>query len=236
VSSFLVHLLIPVLIVLSVGIFRIRDAWVWSWAAWANDTDFLGWTFHKAYGWPNVHRALFHNVFLLALALGLGWRAWRRWRPAGGRSISDFAAAKPGWLLVPYFYASHLVLDIFAGGIAPFWPLSSRTFYWDFEIDVDTTQPVPRPIVESQTGTVEGVVHVSEVYLWMTAEQFAIFLLYLLALALTFAYERWRGRPAFAWLDRRPQDPGPVPAGPRAKAAATAAGRRAPRTRPARRR
>jgi len=210
VSSFLIHLLIPVLIVLSVGVFRIRDAWVWSWGAWLNDVDYLGWSLHKAFGWPNLHRALFHNVFLLALALGLSWRAWRRWRPAvGERTLTGFAGAKPGWLLVPFFYTTHLVLDLFAGGLSLFWPITTRTFYWDFEIDVDTTHAIPKPIIDSQTGTAPGVVNVSEIYQWMNPEQFAFFLLYVVALVLTIVYERVQGRRAFSWLDRRPQDPEP---------------------------
>lgn len=213
VSSFLIELLVPVLIVLSLGIFRVRDAWIWSWATWLNDIDFLGWTFHVAYGWPNLHRALLHNLFLLLVVGAFGWRAWTKWQLTGMGGLAGFAAAKPGWLLVPFYYTCHLVLDIFAGGVALFWPVTSLSVYWDFELLVDTTKPVPVPDVETQAGTVAGVVDVSPTYLWMNSEQFAIFLLYLFALALTIVYERVQGRPAFAWLDRRPQDE-PAPTAP----------------------
>jgi hypothetical protein len=204
VSSFLIHALIPALIVLSLGLFRIRDVWIWSWAGWANDVDFLGWTFNRAFGWPNFHRALLHNVFLLGVLVLIAVLRWRQWERDNGRDFTGFLRARPGWVLVPYFYATHLGFDVFAGGITAFWPLSHQTFFWDFEIDVDTTKPIPQPIIVSQTGTTAGVPDVSTVYLWMTAEQFAIFLLYVAALGATVLYERLSGRAAFAWLDRMP--------------------------------
>jgi hypothetical protein len=189
-SSFLIHALIPVLVVLSFGVFRIRSAWAWSPAAWLHDLDFLGWTFAVAFGWQNVHRGLLHNLWLLAIMVGIAWWSYRRHAFATAGGLRAFAEAKPGLLLVPFYYASHLVLDLFAGGVALFWPLTTRTFYWDFEILVDTTKPVPQPVIETQAGTVPIIPQVSEVYLWMTGEEFAILLLYLLGLGLWFLYDR----------------------------------------------
>lgn len=219
-SSFIVHLLIPTLAILAIGIFRPRDAWVWSWAAWAGDIDYATWMTHVSYGWPNLHRALFHNVFWLLYAIGVAAWAFRRWKvkfPDVG--LLQFSRAKPGWVLVPYFYATHLILDTFQGGLLPFWPFSSKAVYWAFSINVDTTKPVPAPEVESDPGTYVGVPDVSEVYPWMTGEEFAFFLLYLLSLLVLFLHERYavmgnafasRLRRAAAELPARPP-PRPEP-------------------------
>lgn len=184
----------PVLIVLSLGVFRIRAAWKWSWAAWLNDIDFLGWPLHLAFGIPNVHRALFHNVWLLLGLLALSWNGWTKWRREGHVRLTEFAQKHPGFFLVPFYYFTHLVFDVFAGGITAFWPLSQTTYFWNFEIDVDTTRPIPTPIFVSDPGTVAGTPDVSQIYLWMTDEQFAFFLVYLVALGLWYLYDRRRRR------------------------------------------
>ncbi len=188
-SSFVIHLLIPTMTALSTGLFRLRDAWVWSWAAWAVDVDYLGWWLHVNYGWYNFHRALFHNIWWLLLALLVLARAWRHWERARGGPFAAFARAKPGWVLVPFMYASHLLLDVFAGGAVLFWPVSEVSYFWDFEINVDTTKPIPQPQVVSEPGTFVGVPDVSQVYRWMSAEQFGIFLLYLAAMLFLIAQE-----------------------------------------------
>lgn len=191
-SSFVIHLIIPILVALALGIFRPRDAWTWSWAAWAVDVDYVGWALHVEYGWPNFHRALFHNVWWFVLLAALAWRALGKFSAAGGGGLLTFARAKPGWLLVPYYYASHLILDLFAGGIVPFWPASNLGVFWDFQIDVDTTKAVPQPQIISEVDTYVGVPDVSQVYTWMTAEHFSIFLLYLVTWGAFVAYHRLR--------------------------------------------
>jgi hypothetical protein len=81
------------------------------------DVDYLGWVFHVQYGWPNVHRALFHNVWWLLLAVLLAVHAWRKWNARTRLPVAAFLRARPGWALVHFFYASHLFLDLFAGGL-----------------------------------------------------------------------------------------------------------------------
>lgn len=190
-STFVIHALIPAFVVLAVGVFRVRDVWVWSWAAWINDVDYLGWVTHVQYGWPNVHRAAFHNVWILFVLLWLAyWVGWRTFARTGGTTLRDFATGRPGWLLVPFFYASHLVLDLFQGGFVAFWPLSNRDVFWGFELDVDTSRPVPTPQVDSQIGSEVGVPDVSQVYPWLTGEQLAFVILYALSLLGWFLYER----------------------------------------------
>lgn len=192
-STFIIHLLIPVLVVLAMGIFRPRDAWMWSWWAVVGDIDYLGWIAHVKYDVPNVHRALFHNVFILFTLLFLSWRAFAKWRLAGGATLKAFAATKPMWLLAPFYYASHLILDLFQGGVVAFWPLSNRDYFWDFEIVFDTTKPIPRPEVMSEPGFVPYVPPVSAKYTWLEGEQFAFVLLYAISVGLLFAFE-WANR------------------------------------------
>lgn len=209
VSSFLTHLLIPVLVLAATGAFRLRDVWVWSWPAWINDVDYLGWVFHVKWGWPNVHRALFHNAWLLVAMLLLGWTAWERWHARTRAPWRAFARARPAWILVPFFYASHLVLDLFAGGLTIFWPLSDRSVFWDFTIDFDTSKPIPQPQVVSEPGTYVGVPDVSQIYTWMNAEQFAILVLYLLSLVVMLTRRSPR-----RWIPAIPLGPTAAPTAP----------------------
>lgn len=187
-SSFLVSLLIPVLVASAWGIFKPKQVWMWSWATWISDLDFLGWTLQTAFGWPNVHRALLHNGWILVVLAFFGARSWKKWRSANGADLSAWVQARPGWILVPFYYGSHIFLDVFAGGIALWWPLTPRTLFWDFAIVVNTEQPVPVPTVESETGTVSTIPNVSQDYLWMSGEEFAIFLIYLVGLVMAWLY------------------------------------------------
>lgn len=208
-STFLIHLLVPVLMISVIGVFHLRDIWRWSWISWIGDLDYLGWMLHVKYGWPNVHRALFHNVWILFALLGYSAWTFRNYWNRGGRSFAEFARLAPQAILIPYFFLTHLVLDIFQGGISAFWPLSTRNFFWWFEIHVDTTKPIPSPTVFSEPGSAPAVVEVSKVYLFMDSEEFAFFLLYLTCMVFLWVYRR-------GGLMRRPRTsiPETAPTGP----------------------
>lgn len=189
-STFIIHLLIPLLLALAVGVFKPRDAWAWSWMAVVQDLDYTFWITHVNLGWANFHRALFHNVWIL-----LGLVAWSAHRYAafrktlGGPSqLAAFVQVHAGFVLAPFYFATHLVLDAFQGGFVPFWPASNLTVFWDFALTVNTA--TQRPEIESNVGTYVGVPVVSTTYTWLTGEEFAYLLLFLATLLLGQLYQR----------------------------------------------
>jgi len=162
--SWVPHLVIPLLVALA--FFRaLPRRWVW-WLApvvWVPDLDYLS---------PGEHRVFSHNVwiplaFLVALVV-----LWRRRAPEA--TLGSFVAT-PGWPvalgLLAYYWASHILLDVFAGGVVLFWPLLNTNFYVDYEIYINTrtNQPIP----QGEAGTSPGAPEVDPMYPWLTYEHTA---------------------------------------------------------------
>lgn len=175
---------------LAIGIFKPRDCWAWIWVAVAQDLDYASWILYVNLDWPNAHRALFHNVWILGYLLGFAVYKYRGFAATADRrhALTTFVQLHAGFLLVPYYYATHLILDAFQGGFVPFWPFSKLTVYWDFSLDVDTA--TQRPVIQSDPGTYVGVPQVSTTYTWLTGEEFAFLVLFLLTFALGHLYQR----------------------------------------------
>lgn len=188
-SSVIIHFLIPLLIVLGVFRYPTKTAWAWVWVGVAPDLDYASWILYVNHGWVNLHRALFHNVWLLFGLIGLAVWGFRRAAAKGPRTLGEFTRTQPGWVLAPFYYFTHLALDVFAGGIVPFWPVSNMGVYWDFSLIVDTRKPIPVPEPISNPGTYTNIPIVVEIYEWVNAEQFALLLLYLTAVFLGFVYQ-----------------------------------------------
>lgn len=115
------------------------------------------------------HRATFHNVWmLLPFALALAWSL----RPA--RRDRDLAE----WMGVCLVYlASHLTMDVFAGGATLLYPLSTFSLCWFAAIEVVTATNTPRYWFEP--CSYDGIPVVAEVYPWLPPNE-AAFLAFLL--------------------------------------------------------
>ncbi|HVL86547.1 MAG TPA: metal-dependent hydrolase [Candidatus Thermoplasmatota archaeon] len=150
-----VHLIVPPLALLSTGAFRPRLVLAMCLLGLLPDLDFF----------VGVHRASLHNVFLLLpfLAVGLLW--WRDANPQrafwGEANLLAFA-----------FLGSHILMDVFVGGVVPFWPVSNVTFRFDVRVLVDTAtleiESIFRP------ATQEGAPVTSPIYEWLDGTEFSI--------------------------------------------------------------
>lgn len=130
---------------------------------WAVDAD---------YAVQFLHRAVTHSVLWPGILLGIVVALWRR-RDATAR-FWEFAT-RPGapaiLSLLSFFWASHLVLDVFQGGVVLFWPLDNTNLFLGFEILLDTGQNTFTP--QGEAGTSEGAPELSPVYPWVTYEHSA---------------------------------------------------------------
>lgn len=169
--SWVPHLVLPLLVALA--FFRtLPRRWVW-WLApvvWLPDLDYLS---------PGEHRVFSHNVWIPLGFLVAFLVLWRRRAPA--LPWTQFAA-QPGLpvalALVSYYWASHVLLDVFAGGVVLFWPILNTNFYLDYEIYIDTKTNTPIP--QGEAGTSQGAPEVDPMYPWLTYEHTA-FLAFLAA-------------------------------------------------------
>lgn len=137
----ILHLLIPPLLLLATKRFPLRLVLLLLPLSLLPDIDFF----------VPPHRALLHSVFLVAALVGLWWH-WRGLQP--GRA--DLA------LLAAYYFGSHSLMDLFAGGVVPFWPITDTTLFIDTYVYINTSTLEFFPILE--TGTQEGVPTVSPLY------------------------------------------------------------------------
>jgi len=153
---------------------------------WAVDAD---------YAVQALHRAVTHSVLWPAMLFAAVVVLWRRRDPTA--RFWEFAT-RPGdpvtLSLLSYFWASHLILDIFQGGVVLFWPLDNTNVFLGFEILLDTGQNTFTP--QGEGGTSEGAPELSPVYTWFTYEHsaIAVFLASCAAVAAgVWGWWRWRG-------------------------------------------
>ncbi|MCA1814674.1 MAG: metal-dependent hydrolase [Halobacteriales archaeon] len=149
--SIVIHALIPPLVLLATRRFAPRDVLLLLPFSLLPDLDFF----------IPPHRALVHSVFLPVAALVLWWR-WRARQP----HEADLA------LLAGFYLFSHSFMDLFAGGVTPFWPLSDATFYIDTSILIDTRTLQPYPTFNP--GEQQGVPEVSPVFEFFNGDHAAI--------------------------------------------------------------
>lgn len=137
----ILHLLIPPLLLLATRRFPPRLVLALLPLSLLPDVDFF----------VPPHRALFHSAFLVAALLALWWH-WRG--TLAGRAAACLVGA--------YYLGSHSLMDLFAGGVVPFWPLSDTNFYFDAYVLIDTGTLEFFPTL--QPGTEPGVPTVSPLY------------------------------------------------------------------------
>ena len=153
---------------------------------WAVDVDYL---------LQSEHRAITHSALGPAALLVAATVLWRRQDPAA--RFWEFAT-RPGapavLTLLSFFWASHLVMDIFQGGVVLLWPLWDRNLFLGFQVLLDTGRNTFEP--QGDGGTSPGAPELSPVYPWVTYEHSAI-LVFLAACAAgalgVLAWRRWRG-------------------------------------------
>jgi len=149
--SFVTHLVIPPLVLASMGLVSWRYVVFLAPVAVLPDLDFF----------IPPHRAFLTNVWWPVL---LGLAAWRL-RHHGRR---EWLAAAVGC----YYWSSHVLMDLFVGGVVPFWPFLDRTFLLFLAIVVDT-RTLEREYV-AEAGTYEGIPAVSETFVWLSPQEVAI--------------------------------------------------------------
>ena len=187
--SWVPHLLIPMLVALAfLRALPRREAMLMAPIVWLQDLDYLS---------PGQHRVYSHNLFVPLVPLAALLVLWRRREPA----VPWWAfACRPGLpaglTLASYYLASHVFLDLFAGGVVLFWPVWNQNLWLDFELWLHTDTNELEPVASA--GTSEGAPKLAEVYPWLTYEHTAI-LAFVAAVALaSLAARRWRRRRASA--------------------------------------
>ncbi|MGH7337714.1 MAG: hypothetical protein ACREI7_09055, partial [Myxococcota bacterium] len=151
------------------------------------------------------HRAVTSNVFV-PLAGAAVWQWCRVKRP--DRAI--YAA------VATYYLASHLLMDLFAGGIVLFWPVWDQNFFFHFEVVVDTL--TNRPITDFEAGTEPGAPPVARYFQWISAFETAMVALTVATLLVVLALRRAR-RQREVYLEEMREAPTRSRRSARAKAA-----------------
>ena len=165
VVSWVPHIVLPTLVALA--FFRgLPRKWVLLLApiTWVPDLDYFS---------QGEHRVLTHNIWVPLALLGAAIAAWT-WSSAASERFRD-VVRRPGWplvwLLASYYWASHLFLDIFAGGVLLFWPFSNLDYYLFYEVHINLQTGETTPIAEG--GTSEGAPELSTDYAWLSFEHTA---------------------------------------------------------------
>jgi hypothetical protein len=195
--SFVPHLIAPVLVALAFFPMARRQILMWAPMVWVPDLDY--------FVAQDYHRALFGNIWIpLALAGSLVW-LWRRRDPAS--AFWEFAlrpGAPGGLFLTTYFFAGHLLMDLFVGGVPIFWPLSDVSPYIGYAIFVYTQTGQVETVQEA--GAPENIPEVSPIFPWLDYDHTAQ-LAFLAAMVLGWlAYlgvRNWRGykAPVLVWRE-----------------------------------
>lgn len=128
------------------------------------------------------HRAVAHNLFILLPFVAVGIYALRTAR----RELAEYM------LVAGIYVASHLVMDIFAGGVTLLYPLSLHTTCYYAEIRVVTA--TNEPFLDAGRCSFEGVPTVSAVYTWLPSTEAAllVFLVPATAAAIAWGFRRQR--------------------------------------------
>ena len=170
--TFVMHSVIPLLFLLAIPWLDRRKVLL----AWplthAPDIDY----------WLTPHRAVAHNVFVLVPFVLVGVWAYRRAR-------WDLVQ----WMVIACVYlASHMMMDVFAGGVTLLYPLSVHTTCYYAEINVVTATNTP--VLNAGRCSFSGVPVVSELYNWLPWNEAAMLVFLLPATLAALGWGAWRRR------------------------------------------
>lgn len=171
--SFVVHGILPLLVLLSVPWLDRRKVW-WLWPlTFVPDAD---------YALPGLHRAVTGNLFLL-----LPFVAVLLWaRRNGRRDLVEWMGIATTYL------ATHLVMDVFTGGSVLFYPITDYNVCYLAAIDVVTATNTP--VFYFEACSEPGIPTVSPVYPWLSVSEGAMLAFLLPAWAILGALTLWRRR------------------------------------------
>lgn len=151
--SFVVHGLIPPLVLIASRAFDTRKVlWLLP-VTFLPDADFF-------FG---VHRETTGNLFL---PLAAGLVAWWLHRAPERRGTAEW------WTVACVYLTGHALMDLFAGGVVLFWPLSDRTFLMDVAVYIDTA--TLEPIYTFDPETHAGAPVISPIYRFLDGPEFAM--------------------------------------------------------------
>lgn len=150
--SFVVHAILPLLVLLSWRRLDARKVWLLWPLTFLPDMDYF-------FGF---HRATLGNVFVVLPAVALAIHWWR----AGARSKAEWA------LIAAVYLGTHILMDVFTGGSVLLYPFSDYTFCYLAAIDVVTATNTP--IFYFQACSREGIPVVSPLYPWLTVSEGAM--------------------------------------------------------------
>ncbi len=161
--SWLPHLVLPLLVGLAFLPVERRRLLLLAPLVWVPDADYIV---------QSIHRAASHSV-LIPAALGVALVVlWRRRDPTS--DIVEFAT-RPGapanLLVAGYYFASHLILDLFQGGVVLFWPLNNTNFYLAYQILLDTQTNTF--VAGGSAGTSQGAPALSPLFPWFSTRDMA---------------------------------------------------------------
>ena len=183
--SFLPHLVAPLLFALAFLPMERRRILLWAPMVWVPDLDFF---FAKEY-----HRALLSNVWIPLILLGVLVLLWRRRDPEARLPEFMFRPGAPGALLLSsYYLLGHILMDVFAGGVALFWPLSTYSPYLFLSIRVNTE--TGEPTVAGEGGAPPVIPEITPVYEWFSTIDAAVLSFLAVATAAWLAYAAWHRR------------------------------------------
>lgn len=180
--SFLPHVVAPAFVALAFFPVPRRTVLFLAPTVWLPDLDYLV---------QSEHRAVTHSA-LIPLALFAAVVAlWRRRDPEA--RFWEFAT-RPGAPvalgLMAFFTGSHLLMDVFAGGVVLLWPLVNTNFFADFELILHTETNQFEPV--GSAGTEQGPPEVSDDYAWLSYVDTAMLVFLGACLAAWLAVRAWR--------------------------------------------
>ncbi len=157
--SFLPHILVPTLVALAFFRHLPRGpVMAWSFVNWLPDLDILS---------PGEHRVLTHNVWIPLAFFGALYVLWRRrGRPSDLWTFCGEPGAPVILFLFGFYWASHVLLDVFAGGVVLFWPLLDHNFqaFYEVRINLQTGDVMPEGGASAEPG---GPAPLDPAYDWL---------------------------------------------------------------------
>ncbi|MGB1586005.1 MAG: hypothetical protein ACPHID_03035 [Thermoplasmatota archaeon] len=181
--SFIPHLVAPVLVALAFFPMRRKQILLWAPMVWVPDLDYF---FAVEY-----HRALLSNIWIPVILFGSLVALWRRRDPLA--RFWEFAT-RPGapgaLLLTSYYFAGHILMDIFAGGVVVLWPLTLTNVFLFFQIRVDTATNTP--VAEGGGGIEQGIPEVTANYTWLSAIDVAVGAFLVACIATWLGWRGWQ--------------------------------------------
>jgi hypothetical protein len=170
--SITIHLLVPLLVLLATRRFDPRKVWILLPLTLLPDADYF---------LPGLHRAALTNLWVLAIPLALYVIATTRPHLRPVDDLPAIGGAREWALIALVYLGSHLVMDMFTGGIVPLYPLSDWTACFYGYIEVETATNTPHFYFGQCSH--DGIPQVIDVYTYLDLDETAMWAFVLPTLA-----------------------------------------------------